>query len=118
MSTSGDEQQQQLVVYMAHSEAEETSCEDLLVHGSEAWFAEVVGLPNWSLDPRKDVNHVSNKDLLVLFEDKVSHKGYSWKQCKSLSVKKRMEELYKPLFQVNSMPKDGYVCESFTRAVV
>ena len=22
-------------------------------------------LPNWGLDPRKDVNHVSNKDLLV-----------------------------------------------------
>ena len=33
-------------------------------------------------------------------------------------MKKRMEELYKPLFQVNCMPKDGYVCESFTRAVV
>ena len=68
------------------------------MHGSEAWFAEVVGLPNWGLDPRKDVNHVSNKDLLVLFEDKVSHKEYSWNQCKSSSVKKRMEELYKPLF--------------------
>ena len=77
-----------------------------------------MGLPNWGLDPRKDVNHVSNKDLLVLFEDKVSHKGYSWKQYKSSSVKKRMEELYKPLFQVNSIPKDGYMCESFTRAVV
>ena len=118
MSTLGDEQQQQLVVYRAHSEAEETSRGDLLVHGSEAWFAEVVGLPNWGLDPRMDVNHVSNKDLLILFEDKVSHKGYFWKQCKSSSVKKRMEELYKPLFQVNSMPKDGYMCESFTRAVV
>ena len=79
MSTLGDEQQQQLVVYRAQSEAEETSRGDSLVHGSEAWFAKVVGLPNWGLDPRKDVNHVSNKDLLVLFEDKVSHKGYSWK---------------------------------------
>ena len=29
-----------------------------------------------------------------------------------------MEELYKPFFQVTCMPKDGYVCESFTRALV
>ena len=29
-----------------------------------------------------------------------------------------MEELYKPLFQVSYMPKDGYVCERFTRAKV
>ena len=63
MSTSGDEHQQQLVVYKMQSEAEETSHGDSLVHWSEAWFAEVVGLPNWGLDPRKDVNHVSNKDI-------------------------------------------------------
>ena len=79
MLTLGDEQQHQLVVYRAQSEAKETSRGDFLMHGSEAWFAKVVGLPNWGLDPRMDVNHVSNKDLLVLFEDKVSHKGYSWK---------------------------------------
>ena len=79
MSTSGDEQQQQLIVYRAQSEAEETSRRGLLVHGSKRWFAEVVGLPDWGLDPRKDVNHGSNKDHLVLFEDKVSHKGYSWR---------------------------------------
>ena len=29
-----------------------------------------------------------------------------------------MEQLYPLLFQVPSMPKDGYVCESFTRAIV
>ena len=98
MLTLGDEHQHQLVVYRTQSEVEETHCGDSLVHGSKAWFAKVVGLPNWCLDPRKDVNHVSNNDLLVLFEDKVSYEGYSWKQCKSSSVKKRMEELYKPLF--------------------
>ena len=48
-----------------------------LVVGSEAWFAEVVGLQNWGIDPQKDVNHIYNKDLHLLFEDKVSHKGYS-----------------------------------------
>ena len=29
-----------------------------------------------------------------------------------------MEEHYKLLFQVTCMPKDGHVCESFTRAVI
>ena len=77
MLTSGDEHQHQLVIYGTQSEAEETRRGDSLVHGSEEWFAEVVGLLNWILDLRKDVNHVSNKDLLILFEDTVSHKGYS-----------------------------------------
>ena len=79
MLTSSDEHQHQLVVYGMQSEAKETHRGDSLVHRSEAWFAEVVGVLNWGLDLRKDVNHVSNKDLLILFEDKVSHKGYSWK---------------------------------------
>ena len=62
-----------------------------LVVESEAWFAEVVGLQNWRIDPKKDVNHVYNKDLHLLFEDKVSHKGYSWERCKSEKVKRRLQ---------------------------
>ena len=89
-----------------------------LLVGSEAWFAEVVGLQNWGIDPRKDVNHVYNKDLYLLFEDKVSYKGYSCERCKSEKVKRRLQQLYLRLFQVLTMPKDGYVCESLTRAVI
>ena len=117
MSTSGEEHGLDLAAVEAQSK-EEQAREESVVHGSAAWFAEVVGLPNWGLDPRKDVNHVSNKDLLILFQDKVSHKGYAWEQCKSEAVKRRIEQMYPPLFQVASMPKDGYICESFARAVV
>ena len=117
MSTSGEERGLDLVAVGAQSEEEQTR-EESVVHGSAAWFAEVVGLPNWGLDPRKDVNNVSNKDLLVLFLNKVSLKGYAWEQCKSEAMKRRLEQMYPPLFQVASMPKDGYVCESFARNVV
>ena len=64
------------------------------------------------------MNHMYNKDLYMLREDKILHKGYSWKRCKSEKVKKRMEQLYRLLFQVPAMPKDKYVCESFTCTVV
>ena len=39
--------------------------------GSEAWFLKVVGLQNWSIDPRKDMNHINKKDLQMLFEDRI-----------------------------------------------
>ena len=35
---------------------EEQAREESMVHGSATWFAEVVGLPNWGLNPRKDVS--------------------------------------------------------------
>ena len=76
MSTSGEERGLELAAVGAQSE-EEQAREESMLHGSAVWFAEVVGLPNWGLNPRKDVNYVSNKDLLVLFQDKVSHKGYA-----------------------------------------
>ena len=74
MSTSGEERGLDLAAVGAQSE-EEQACEESVLLGSAAWFAEVVGLPNRGLDPRKGVNHVSNKDLLVLFQDKVSPKA-------------------------------------------
>ena len=86
--------------------------------GSEVWFEQVVGLQNWGIDPRKDVNHDYNKDLQLLFQDKVSHKGYSWESYKSKKVENMMEQFYKPLFPIPAMPKDGYVSENFIRTVV
>ena len=60
---------------------------------SEKWFAEIVGLPNWGINPLRDLFHIKNTDLFDVFQRKVSHKGYELAQCKSLKVKSRMEEL-------------------------
>ena len=76
MSTLGEERGLDLAAVGAQSKEKEAHGESI-VYGSATWFAEVVGLPNWGLDPRKDVNHVSNKDLFVFFQDKVSYKGYA-----------------------------------------
>ena len=117
MEHSEDEHHLDIVESLTQSKSSSPDVNNLVM-GSKAWFAEVVGLQNWGIDPQKDVNHVYNKDLQLLFEDKVSHKGYSWKRCKSDKVKRRLEQLYLPLFQAWTMLKDGYVCESLTRAVV
>ena len=76
MEHSEDEHHLDIVESLTQSKSSSPEVNNLVV-GSEAWFAEVVGLQNWGIDPRKDVNHVYNKDLQLLFEDKVSHKGYS-----------------------------------------
>ena len=86
--------------------------------GSEDWFREVVGLQNWRIDPLKDINHVKNQDLQRVFGDKVQMKGYSYHKCKSKRLKRRVEELYKPMFQQPDLPKEGYIHESFARADV
>ena len=85
--------------------------------GSEKWFAETVGLPNWRINPLRDLFHVKNTDFFDVFQRKVSHKSYEFAQCKSLKVKSRMEELWRPIFQC-SLPNKGYMPESFARAVV
>ena len=117
MEHSEDEHQLDLAESLVQSKSPLLDLNDLLV-GNEAWFAEVVGLQKWGINPQKDVNHVYNKDLHLLFKDKVSYKGYSWERCKSEKVKRRLQQLYPSMFQVPTMPKDGYVCESFTRAIV
>ena len=76
MEHSEDEHHLNIVESLTQSKSSSPDVNNLVV-GSEAWFAQVVGLQNWGIDPRKDVNHVYNKDLQLLFEDKVSHKGYS-----------------------------------------
>ena len=45
-------------------------------------------------------------------------KGYSYINCKSKKVKRRMEELYKPMLQQSKMPREGYLLESFARAAI
>ena len=85
--------------------------------GSEKWFAETVGLPNWGINPLRDLFHVKNTNLFNVFQRKVSHKGYELTQCKCLKVKSRMEELWGPIFQC-SLPNKEYMPESFARAVV
>ena len=97
MEQSKDEHHLDLVDSLVQSKSSSPDVNNLVV-GSEAWFAEVVGLQNWGIDPWKDVNHVYNEDLHLLFEDKMSHKGYSWERCKLEKVKRKLQQLYLPLF--------------------
>ena len=111
---------------MAHSKEmqSETSLETMegtsdleLQLGSETSFAEVVGLPNWGINPLRDLSHVKNTDILEIFQRKVSHKGYQIRECKSAKVKSRMEEIWEPVFQCKP-PGTGFMPESFTRVVI
>ena len=43
------------------------SSEQELQIGTEIWFAEVVGLPNWGINPLRDLSHVQNGNLLEVF---------------------------------------------------
>ena len=95
---------------------EATSKQELQI-GSDIWFAEVVGLPNWGINPLRNLSHVKNADILEIFQRKVSHKGYQIFECKSDKVKSRMEELWEPLFRCKP-PENGFIPESFTRAVI
>ena len=64
------------------SGGKDCSEQDLQI-GTENWFAEVVGLPNWGINPLRDLSHVQNGDLLEAFQRNVSHKGYQLAKCKS-----------------------------------
>ena len=35
--------------------------------GSETWFAKVVGLPKWGINPLRDLSHINNIDILEVF---------------------------------------------------
>ena len=61
---------------------------------------------------------MTNEDLLAIFEEKVQQKGYSYLRCKSDSLKTRMEELYRPIFQQKELPKDGFIYKGFAQAMV
>ena len=59
--------------------------------GSEGWFRDVIGLPKLGIDPLKDINHVSDNDLIEIFGNKVANRGYSYLNCKSKEIKKRIK---------------------------
>ena len=98
-------------------ETMEGTSELKLQPGLETWFAEVVGLPNWGINPLTDLSHVRNTYILEVFQRKVSHRGYQIKECKSAQVKSRMEEMWEPIFQCKP-PGTGFMPKSFTRAVI
>ena len=56
----------------AASESKQTGSQAKMVKeevniGSEKWFAETVGLPNWGINPLWDLYHVKNIDLFDAF---------------------------------------------------
>ena len=57
MEHSSHKQQLDLAEFVAQSKSQLLDVNDLFV-GSQVWFTEVVGLQNWGIDSRKDVNHV------------------------------------------------------------
>ena len=74
-------------------------------------------MPNWRINPLRDLSHVKNEDLLEAFQRKVSHKGYQPAECKSSKVKARIEELWEAIFQCKLL-ESGFTPESFTRAII
>ena len=76
----------------------------------------VIGLENWGHNPLKDLHHVINEDLVKIFGEKVEHKGYSYQECKSASLKSRIIELYPAFSQMKDMP--DFIPQSFVRVMV
>ena len=86
--------------------------------GEEPWFGLEVGLPMIGLDPTKDCNHVSNEELRFFFGEKELKRGYIYTSVKVVSLRTRVEELFRAVFQTQSLPEGDYIPESFARAVV
>ena len=84
--------------------------------GTTAWFAVVIGFKNWGLDPLKDLHHVTNKDLVDIFGEKVDNKGYFYHECKLALFKSRIMELYLAFSQMKDMR--DFIPQIFVRAVV
>ena len=90
----------------------------MATNGSDGYFAREIGLPSAGLDPGRDCNHVSDEFLFHIFGAKEWHKGYNYRNSKSLRVRERCRELYLPIWQTTQMPKLSFVPESFARGVV
>jgi hypothetical protein len=88
-----------------------------LKKGEEVWFQVEAGLPRGGLDPEKDTTHVSDEELIKVFGRKVPNRGYLYKNAVVGKITMRAEELYKPIYQVASLPEQ-YISESFARALV
>jgi hypothetical protein len=88
-----------------------------LKKGEEVWFQIEAGLPRGGLDPEKDTTHVSDEELIKVFGRKVPNRGYLYKNAIVGKITMCAEELYKPIYQVASLPEQ-YILESFARALV
>ena len=84
----------------------------MLEIGTEAWFATVVTIPCGGVDPSRDCNHVSDEQIRLC--EKIKCKGYQYSE----DVKARFEELYPVVYQSKMMPRNGFVTESFVRAIL
>jgi hypothetical protein len=88
-----------------------------LERGDKMWFRVVVGLPYQGLDPSMDCNHVGNRELEAMFGGKKPNREYVYTNARLQKVKIRVEELYLPMYQVDRLPVDCCIPESFTRAI-
>jgi hypothetical protein len=101
----------------AQEELEDEGPSTELKKGEEVWFQVEAGLPRGGLDPEKDTTHVSDEELIKVFGRKVPNRGYLYKDAVVGKITMRAEELYKPIYQVASLPEQ-YISESFARALV
>jgi hypothetical protein len=85
--------------------------------GDELWFQIEAGLPRAGLDPEKDTTHISDEELLRMFGEKVPNKGYYYRNAAVKKVTSLAEELYMPIYQVDTLPEQ-FIPESFARALV
>ena len=85
--------------------------------GDELWFQLIAGLPRVGLDPERDTTHVSDEELIKVLGRKVQNKGYSYKNAVIKQARSLAEELYMPIYQVDS-PPNKFIPESFARALV
>jgi hypothetical protein len=85
--------------------------------GDELWFQLEAGLPRTGLDLERDTTHISDEELVRVFGKKVQNKGYSYKDAAVEQVTSQDEELYMPIYQVDST-LDQFILESFARALV
>jgi hypothetical protein len=85
--------------------------------GDEMWFRVVVGLPHQRLDPSRDCNHVGDWELEAMFGPKKPMRGYVYTDARLDKIKVRVELLFLSIYQVDKLPLDGCIPESFARAV-
>ena len=72
--------------------------------GDEFWFQLVAGLPRIGLDPERDTTRVLDEEFIKVFGRKVQNKEYSYKNAAVEQVTSLAEELYMPIYQVDSPP--------------
>jgi hypothetical protein len=94
-----------------------TLVESEMERGDKMWFRVVVGLPYQGLDPSRDCNHVGDWELETMFGPKKPTRGYDYTDVQLDKIKVRVEQLFLSVYQIDKLPLDGYIPESFARAV-